>query len=680
MAATTAPAPAPKRLAPERPAPHRPGRFARLLAAGLVDSFGMTLGWTVFSLLVLDTEGLAGLGVCNAAMLVGVALSAPATAWLAPRMEVAWLLRSMAATEAVLRVASFALLLAGTPLPLLAVVVAVMYAAGLAAYAGMRAEARAASRPGRAAATMTLFVVAVMGVEAAGVATAALLPGDPPGSADGLLAGVVAVYGCSQLPTLLVARGARVGRAPRRAAGRGRPQASPSLLAGALIMLLGSGPALLAVGLAAELHGPRWVAASALAFTAGTLLAPWAVALADRRGLPAVVTWPAWGAGMLAGWVLAPADVAWLLAAQVLAGLCIAAFEGGMDAHVAARQAQGQLMGSLAASEAVRALGAAAAVAALPVVAGTRSIAAFSAAGGIVFLAAILVGLLAHAGVRLARLPGPAPALAASGAGAAAGLAPPLRPSAGLVFDWRRVRMEPYGPQLPEAPDEWARMLKDARSRRRRPAGQLALVVLLVLAFGALMFQVGQAVAPTRPAAARPAPGQPAGQPVSGYGLEDDDRGAGSGQGAGYGAAPTTAPAPPTTAAPARAKAPPAPAAKPRPRLLRLVTENVQTEANPNRVYLAPGQVDAAQARRGRRPRFTVRPGQLLRVQVDNRDLYIHSFTFARSRVNLDVWEGTRAAATFKAPGTRGTYQFYCRYRKIGMSGTFVVRGPRAGG
>ena len=35
-------------------APDRSARFAQLLAAGLTDSFGMTLGWTVFSLLVLE--------------------------------------------------------------------------------------------------------------------------------------------------------------------------------------------------------------------------------------------------------------------------------------------------------------------------------------------------------------------------------------------------------------------------------------------------------------------------------------------------------------------------------------------------------------------------------------------------------------------------------------------------
>jgi hypothetical protein len=381
-----------------RPATASSTRLARLLVAGLIDAFGMALGWTVFSLLVLDTNGLAGLGACNAAMLLGVALSAPATAWLSPRLDTVTLLRGSSAVEALLRVATFGLLLAGTPVAVLAAAVVVMYAAGLVGYAGMRAEVSASSRPDRAAATMTSFVVAVSAVEAAGIATAALLPGDPPGTAPGLLAAVMVFSGASQLPIWLVAGGARVGRAPRwRGAGRrDGPRAWLPLLAGALIMLLGSGPALLAVGLTAELHGSRWVAGSALAFTAGALLAPLAVALVDRTRLPATITWPAWGAGMVLGWVLAPGHVAGLLFGQVLAGLCVAAFEGGMDAWVAARQARGQLMGSLAASEAVRALGAAAAVAALPALVSGGSISAFSAVAGGTLMGATVAAVLVH--------------------------------------------------------------------------------------------------------------------------------------------------------------------------------------------------------------------------------------------------------------------------------------------
>jgi len=622
-------------------------RLGRLLAAGLIDSFGMTLGWTVFSLLVLEGSGLAGLGACNAAMLAGVALSAPATAWLAPRLGTGTLLRATAAVEALLRVASFLLLLSGAPVAVLAVVVVVMYVAGLAGYAGMRAEVSAASPPDRAAATMTLFVVAILAVEAAGVASAALLPGEPPGTARGLLVGVVAFYGASQLPTWLVARGARVGRAPRRrAAGRGGARAGLPLAAGALVMLLGSGPALLAVGLAAELHGSRWVAGSALAFTAGALLAPWVVALLERQRLPAAVTWPAWGAGMLVGWILAPAHVAGLLVAQVLAGLCVAAFEGSMDAHVAATARHGTLTARLAASEAVRALGSAVAVAALPTLVGTRSIAAFSGAASALLLLAALLTAAVHSWARSAAwlLPVRTPAVAAVGAGAAAGHSLSARPALDPVFDRRRTRMDPDGSYLPDPADDSTRNLRMSRHRRHRPFGRWALGVLLLVSVGAAMFQVGQAVNPPRSAVAQP--------PVT-------SRGAGQGA---FSAVTTPPPAPTTTKPP------------PRPRVLTLVTRNIRTETDPNRVYLAPGQVNVSQARYGKRPAFVVRPGEALRIRVDNQDRFIHSFTFAKARVNLDAWEGAVSTATFNAPRAAGIYEFYCRYRKVGMSGTLVVR------
>ena len=607
-----------------RPArtPVRSARFAFLLTVGLVDSFGMTFGWTVFSLLVLQRGGLVAVGACSAAMLVGVALSAPVTAWLSRRLDTARLLRLTSTVEALLRVASFLLLLAGVPMALLAAVIIVMYAAGLAAYAGMRAEVSAASQPGRGGATMTSFVVGVMAAEAAGVACAALLPGDPFGE-GGLLAVIVAGYGASQLPTWLVARGARVGRTPRREAGPAPRPGAAALLAGALIMLLGSGPALLAVGLAAELHGTRWVAGAALAFTAGTLLAPWAVAGSDRLRLPTTVTWPAWGVGMLLGWCFAPSGVGGLLAAQALAGLCIAAFEGGMDAHVAARGAGEHLMDSLAASEAVRALGSAGAVATLPVLVGVDEVAAFSVVAAAALLAAVVVGFAVHL-------------LTA-------------RSAVGVVFDWRRIRMEPQLPSLPEPPDDWARMLKETRPHRRRPQRQWAIVAVALLAVGAVMFQVGQAFAPTQPAAAA----QPALPVLVPYGGADSST------------APTTTIPPPTTKA----------AVAPRPRrTLRLITRNLGTEANPDRVYLAPGQIGGEQALEGRHPSFAVRPGERVRVRVDNQDRYIHSFTFAKARVNLDVWEGTTESVTFEAPSTPGRYQFYCRYRRIGMSGTLVVR------
>jgi hypothetical protein len=623
----------------------RSARLATLVTVGLIDSFGMTLGWTVFSLLVLRAHGLAGLGTCSAAMLVGVALSAPATAWLSPRMGAGALLRITSTVEGLLRVASFVLLLGGAPVAGLAAVVVVMFTAGLSGYAGMRAEVSAASRPDRAAATMTLFVVAILAVEAAGIASAALLPGEPPGTGGELLRGVVAFYGASSFPIWLVARGARVGRAPRRTARQRRALTSLPLAAGAVIMLLGSGPALLAVGLAAELYGSRWVAGSALAFTAGALLAPWAVGLVERVRLPAAVTWPAWGAGMLVGWSLAQVHVAGLLFAQVLAGLCIAAFEGSMDAHIAARQARGHLMGSLAASEAMRALGSAAAVAALPAYVGTNSIAAFSGVTSVVLLATTVLAVVTRPWTwSVTWRPVGTPAVVFAAPGMALADPRSVRPVRSSQYDWRRAHMSPLDDRYPG--DTWARGLRRSRRRRRRPVLRWAFGTFLLVAVGVGMFEVGQTFAPTRPAA-------PA------------ERFTGGGQ-AAVRAVPAPAPAKPARAAP------PAPA---KPRVLKLITRNIQSEADPNRVYLVPGRVSPSQARHGLRPSFVVRPGEALRMRVDNQDQYVHSFTFAKSRVNLDAWEGeVSTSATFKAPTTPGTYQFYCRYRKVGMSGTLVVR------
>jgi hypothetical protein len=353
------------------------GRLRRLIATALVDSFGLSLGWTVFSLQVVRVHGLAGLGLCNAAMLVGVALSAPAAARLSGRLDGRALLRVTAATEAALRIGTFLLLLAGAPLPAVAAAVAASNVVAWTGYAGMRAEVAAADPRGVA---MTWYMVAVAAIEAAGTATAALLPTGPDGLVSGgLLIAVVAAYGACLTPTWLVAGGAMVTRAaplPRGGGLRGLlrggrllPAGPPNgLLAfGGMVMLLGSGPTLLAVGLAAELHGTRWVAGSALAFAAGSLLAPLLVGRLERRVLPPAIAWPALGIGMVGGWAFAAWHPAALLAAQLLSGMCMSALEGDMDARVATRAAspRGATAG-LATAAALRAFGSAAAVAVAP--------------------------------------------------------------------------------------------------------------------------------------------------------------------------------------------------------------------------------------------------------------------------------------------------------------------------
>jgi hypothetical protein len=345
-------------------------RLRRLTATALVDSFGLSLGWTVFSLHITRGHGLAGLGLCNAAMLVGVALSAPAAARLSTLLDGRALLRATAATEAVLRVGTFALLLAGAPLAAVAAAVAASNVVAWTGYAGMRAEVAAADPRGAA---MTWYMVTVASIEAAGTATAALLPTGPGSLVSGtLLVAVVACYGGCLLPTWLVAAGARVPRAPRaqRPAGRRRTSTAPMtglLASGGLVMLLGSGPTLLAVGLAAQLHGTRWVAGSALAFAAGSLLAPLAVARLERRAVPPSIAWPVLGVGMVAGWSFAAWYPAALLAAQVLSGMCMSALEGDMDARVAAGNTSHRgVTAGLASAAALRAFGSAVAVAVAP--------------------------------------------------------------------------------------------------------------------------------------------------------------------------------------------------------------------------------------------------------------------------------------------------------------------------
>jgi MFS family permease len=76
-----------------------------LLVSGVVDSFGMALGWTVFVLLATARGGLAEAALYNAAMLAGVVLSAPVTGWLSRRVGGRTLLRGAAGIEFVLRLA-----------------------------------------------------------------------------------------------------------------------------------------------------------------------------------------------------------------------------------------------------------------------------------------------------------------------------------------------------------------------------------------------------------------------------------------------------------------------------------------------------------------------------------------------------------------------------------------------
>ena len=375
----------------------RLGRLHGLMAAGLVDSFGLALGWTVFNLYVVTSQGLAMVGVYNAAMLVGIALSAPVTAVVSSRLDGRWLLQATAVIEAAFRIGSFVLLLQGAPVAVVAVCVVIMNILAWTGYAGMRAEVAAVSSR---AAAMTGYMVCIASIEAGGAAVAALLPVGSSGTIAGsLLIAVIAWYAVCLIPQLIIGHTARVGRSERR---RGRPRISGqtgALAGGFFVMFLASGPTLLSVGLAVEFHGRSWVAASAIAFTLGSLAAPLLAAAEDRARLPARVTWPLLGAGMIGGWIVAPWHPAGLILAQVLAGLCMTTFEGTMDARAAAREIGGRVTASLAWTASARAFGSSVAVALVPVAIVVSTLETVSAvatsllvAAGLAAMAAVIVG------------------------------------------------------------------------------------------------------------------------------------------------------------------------------------------------------------------------------------------------------------------------------------------------
>ena len=157
---------------------------------------------------------------------------------------------------------------------------------------------------------MTRYALCIAAVEAAGTGLAALLPSGPDGYPTGLAAGrglhrvrrfaaadhpqrppgpghtarpqitsTVVGYGVTRPAVGFASH--RVGT--RNTGRRRRLSVSPRLLAaGGAIMLLASGPTLLAVPLTTELHGRAWVAGAAVAFSLGCLLSTIAVEV-DRQ-------------------------------------------------------------------------------------------------------------------------------------------------------------------------------------------------------------------------------------------------------------------------------------------------------------------------------------------------------------------------------------------------------------
>ncbi|MFC5003013.1 MFS transporter [Dactylosporangium cerinum] len=393
----------------------RAGRLRELMVSGLVDSFGLSLGWTIFNLVAVDRGGLALAGLFNAAMLLGVVLSAPVTGRLARHLHGRKLLLLAGGTEGTLRVATLAALLAGYDGKLIAAGIVLMHIAAYAGFAAMRAEVAAVDARPQA---MTRYALSIAAVEAAGAGVAALLP-----LRGGFLIAVFLVYGLSLLPTILTARRARVqdsgtARPPTPVAGgqvtrtarrehdrarTGRPRLPwPVLAGGGVVTLLAAGPTLLSVALASELHGHHAVAGAAIAFSAGCLLSSSAVSVVDRLRLPIQVTWPLWGVGMLIGWLLAPAHLLGLFLAQFLSGLSMTAFEGGMDARIARDATPGTVTTVLAWSASTRALGGAVAVKFLPALVTASAIGLTSGVAAATLGAATLSALIR---LRLPRRP-----------------------------------------------------------------------------------------------------------------------------------------------------------------------------------------------------------------------------------------------------------------------------------
>jgi hypothetical protein len=343
----------------------------------------MALGWTILVLLAVSRGGLAEAALYNAAMLVGVVLSAPVTGWLSRRLTGRSLLRGAAGIELVLRVGVLAGLIAGLPSWLVAGGVVVMHVAAWAGFAGMRAEVTAVS-PG--AKSMTRYALCIAAVEAAGTGMAALLPAGARGHPTGwILFAIFAVYAGSLIPTMFSARRARVtpylSTPSVRSRSRGHHSAcrrlavSPRLLAaGGVIMLLASGPTLLAVPLTTELHGRTWVAGAAVAFSIGCLLSTLAVESIGKLKLPAVLRWSLWGLGMLVGWIFASSHAYTVLFAQFFAGISQTAFEGDMDARVAEEAPPELVTTALAYSASTRALGGSVAVKVLPILVTAQAI------------------------------------------------------------------------------------------------------------------------------------------------------------------------------------------------------------------------------------------------------------------------------------------------------------------
>ncbi len=370
-------------------------RFRHLMLAGVSDSFCLSFGWTVIMIQLAESDGLGVAGLVSAAMLLGIALSAPVATFAAARMSGRRLLRSAASVEALLRVLMFACLVAQVATAVLVACVIVLNVIAWTGYAAMRAEVAAVS-PGSGA--LTWYATSVAAIEAFAAAAAALMSAALDLDLPLAMVVVVVVYVSGLIPTFIVARYSDVPRAERIGLSRDRTTSeallTPPIIYGALLMLISSSPTILAVGLATQLHGPSSVAVIAAAFTIGSLLAPLLSRWSQRNFIQGPRLWLLLAAGAVAGWILAPLNVMMMAAAQVASGLFMTSLEGLLDADTVRRTRHG-VTGALARGSATRAVGSAGSTAVLPLL-----VAGVGLSGAALGLTCLLLAGAVFAGVR----------------------------------------------------------------------------------------------------------------------------------------------------------------------------------------------------------------------------------------------------------------------------------------
>ncbi len=378
-----------------RARPDRPLPLGHLLASGIIDSTGLAFGWTVFLLVINERGGLHEASILAAAMLAGVALSAPFSAWLSPRLSPSRLLRALAVGEGLCRLALFGLLWLNPGPWVMVPVVTGMNVLAWTAFAAMRSQVSRSEPSDGGGRSLTWYAVAIAGSEALAAGAASLLLNRTPPTP--VLVAVAVVYVLSLAPQWWVGEHAERYRRPEVAAAR---RAAWTTLAGpcglgAGVFLVAGAPALLATVLAFERYGSIGVVVSALSFAACSLGAARLQSVVGRwRPGPLAVL--VLGGLLVGGWSLSGRSLLGLAVAQGCAGLAQCTLEGELDTRVVRRLGDQAATTGLALASSSRALGGALAVALLPVLLNHTSLAVICSAGALLLLGgAAVVGLYA---------------------------------------------------------------------------------------------------------------------------------------------------------------------------------------------------------------------------------------------------------------------------------------------